>query len=304
MQVKTGVRSMRLDSGGQGVSEEKTNPQSRTPNPPILGLVAGQGELPKIIAAEAKKMGYSVVAIALQPPADETLRPFSDVFHKVHIGRFNQIIKLFKKHSVSEVVMAGKVPKGLLYQNKKSIIPDLRALRILLSLKDRSDSSFMEAVSAELEKEGMRLLKAISFTKNIMTTEGVLTKGRPNKNQLNDISFGWKIAKGIGQLDIGQTVVVKERAVMAVEAIEGTDEAIRRGGTLAGKDAVIVKVSKPGQDMRLDVPVVGIDTLSTMKEVNAVVLALEAGRSIILDKENFIKEADKAGIVVVGIKND
>jgi DUF1009 family protein len=269
-----------------------------------LGLIAGTGTLPCIIASEAKKRGFRVIVIALQPPADETLRPLADHFHKVHIGRFGEVIKTLRRSSVNEVVMAGKVPKTLLYQDKKSLIPDVRALKILFSLKDRSDSAFMDAIRTEIEKEGMKLIKATSFIKDMMTTEGVLTKKQPKKSQWNDISYGWKIAKGIGSLDIGQTVVIKGTAVMAVEAIEGTDEAILRGGGLAGNDAVVVKVFKPKQDARLDVPVVGIDTLSTMKQAGAKVLALEAKKSIILDKDDFIKEADQAGIIVVGVTAD
>lgn len=265
-----------------------------------LGLIAGKGDLPKAIASEAKKKGYRVIAIALQPLADESLSPFVDDFHMIPIGHFGTIIKLLKKFSVSEAVMAGKVPKGLLYQDKKSLMPDLKALKFLFSLKNYSDNTFLQAIKTELEKNGVRLLKTTVFTENLLTPEGVLTKKHPKKSQWKDIEFGWKIAKEIGRLDIGQTIVVKHAAVMAVEAIEGTDEAIRRGGSLS-EDATVIKVSRPRQDMRLDVPVVGVDTLSAMKKVKAKVLALEAEKSIIVDREKFIKEADKAGIVVVGI---
>jgi DUF1009 family protein len=269
-----------------------------------LGLIAGKGELPGVIASEAKKRGYAVAAIALLPLADDSLRPLVDKFYRVHIGRFGEIIKTLKKLAISEVVMAGKVPKSLLYRNKKSMVPDLRALKVLFSLKDRSDSAILQAISTVLEKEGMKLLKTTAFTKNMIAAKGVLTKRQPRKSQWNDIEFGWKIAKGIGRLDIGQTIVVKGTAVMAVEAIEGTDEAIMRGGGLGVKDSVVIKVSKPQQDMRLDVPVVGIDTITSMKKSKASVLAVEAGKSIIIDKERFLKAADKADISVVGITYD
>lgn len=265
-----------------------------------LGLIAGIGDLPKAIASEAKKKGYRVIAIALQPFADESLSSFVDDFHMISIGRLGAIIKLLKKFSVSEAVMAGKVPKGLLYQDKKSLMPDLKAVKFLFSLKNYSDNTFLQAIKTELEKNGVRLLKTTVFTENLLTPEGVLTKKHPKKSQWKDIEFGWRIAKEIGRLDIGQTIVVRHAAVMAVEAIEGTDEAIRRGGSFS-EDATVIKVSRPQQDMRLDVPVVGVDTLSTMKKVKAKVLALEAEKSIIVDREKFIKEADKAGIVVVGI---
>ena len=289
MQVKTGA-------GDQGPGTSKKDPKPRT-----LGIIAGMGRLPVAIATEAKKMGYYVVGIALQPPADESLRPVTDDFHKVRIGSFGGLLSLLKKLSVTEAVMAGKVPKKLLYENKRSLIPDLKAMKLFFSLKDRADDSIMKAVVKELEKNNITIHKTTTFTKDLLAAEGVLTRHKPSKDDMKDIEFGWAIAKQIGRLDIGQTVVVKNRAVMAVEAIEGTDEAIKRGGALAQKDAVVIKVSKPQQDMRFDVPAVGIDTLRSMKKVEARVLALEASQCIIVDKEKFLIEADKAGIAVIGI---
>jgi hypothetical protein len=270
----------------------------------ILGLIAGMGGLPVAIANEAKKMGYKVIAIALQPPADETLKPIADDFYKIRIGNLGGLLALLKKMSITEAVMAGKVPKRLLYENKKDLIPDIKAMKLLFSLKDRSDDTIMKAVVRELEKSGVKIHKTITFTKNLLAPEGVITRKKPTKDDLRDIKFGWQIAKKMGALDIGQTVVVKNMAVMAVEAIEGTDEAIKRGGLLAGKDAVVVKVSKPQQDMRFDVPVVGTETLRTMKKAGATVLAIETAKCIILDRDQFINEANRAGIAVVGISLD
>ncbi len=270
--------------------------------PKTLGLIAGMGDLPAAVASGARKMGYRVVAIALQPPADESLRPVADDFHKINIGRFGGLISLLKKQSITEAVMAGKVPKRLLYANKAGLVPDLKAVKLLFSLKNRSDDTIMKAVVAELEKNGIRFHKTTAFIKDLLAPEGVMTRLKPSRGEMRDIEFGWDIAKKIGRLDIGQTVVIRDQAVMAVEAMEGTDEAVRRGGALAGKDAVVVKVSKPRQDMRFDVPVVGSGTLASMKASGARVLAVEAGKCIIIDKENFIKEADGAGLVVTGIK--
>jgi hypothetical protein len=194
--------------------------------------------------------------------------------------------------------MVGKVPKSLLYKSK--IIPDLRATKLLLSLKDRSNDSILQAVAKELEKEGIHLLTITSLSSSLLTPEEILTRDKPSKDEWKDIVFGWKIAKEMGRLDIGQTVIVKNQAVMAVEAIEGTDEAIKRGGNLAGEGAVIVKVSKPNQDMRFDVPTVGPYTLNVMREVKARVLAVEAKKSILLNKDRLIEESDKAGITIVG----
>jgi DUF1009 family protein len=268
-----------------------------------LGLIAGMGELPVAVAAEAKRMGYRIVAIALQPPADESLKPVADDFHKVSIGHLGGLISLMKKLSITEAVLAGKVPKALLYKNKKDIIPDMKMVKVLFSLKNRADDTIMNAYVREIEKEGIKFHNTTTFTKPLLAHEGVLTKKKPSKSEKLDINFGWEIAKEMGRLDIGQTVIVKNMAVMAIEAIEGTDEAIKRGGSLAQKDAVVIKVSKPNQDMRFDVPVIGVDTLHSMNKSNSKVLAVEAEKCIIVDKEKFIQEADKAGIVVVGVKN-
>lgn len=256
------------------------------------------------LATEARKMGYRVVAIALKPLADKSLSPFADEFCEVGVGHLGKLIGILKKFNIRDVVMAGKVPKGLLYKHKGSILPDIRAIKLLFSLKDRSDDSIMLGIIKELEKEGIKLLKITTFTKNLLAPEGVLTKRQPKEGQWKDIEFGWKIAKEIGRLDIGQTVVVKDLAVMSVEAIEGTDEAILRGGELAGHEAVVIKISKPQQDMRFDVPAVGVDTLHVMKKTHADVLAIEADKSIIIDREKFIHEADRLGVTVVGVSSD
>lgn len=280
------------------------NAQAPSDSPVTLGLIAGMGELPKAVAAEAKKMGYRVAAIALQPPADESLKPIADEFYKVSIGRLGGLISLLKKLSITEAVMAGKVPKSLLYKNKKDIIPDLKMVKVFFSLKDRADDTIMNAFVTELEQNGIKIHDTTTFTKNLLFPEGVLTRKKPSKKESQDIEFGWGIAKEMGRLDIGQTVVVKDMAVMAIEAIEGTDEAIKRGGNLAHGNAVVIKVSKPKQDMRFDVPVIGLDTLSAMKISGATVLAFEAGKCIIVDKAEFIRTADKEGLVVIGVKND
>jgi DUF1009 family protein len=263
-----------------------------------LGLISGMGELPKAIAAEARVLGYTVFAIALDPLADRSLSSYVDEITWVNIGKFGKIIDTLTKHNLKEVIMVGKVPKSLLYKSK--ITPDLRAIKLLFSLKDRSDESILQAIAQELEKEGFTLLNIASLSSSLLTPEGILTDDSPTEDEWKDIAFGWKIAKEIGRLDIGQTVVVKNQAVMAIEAIEGTDEAIKRGGRLAGKGAAVIKVSKPNQDMRFDVPVVGLNTIRSMTEVGARTLAVEAKKSIILDKDKMIEESKKAAISVIG----
>jgi hypothetical protein len=266
----------------------------------VLGLIAGQGELPRAVAMDARAKGYKVVAVALDSLADDSLESCVDVMGRFNVGKVGKIIEFLKKNNVKETVMAGKVPKSLLY--KGDIKLDLKAIKLLFSLKDRRDDSILLAASKELEKHGIRLLDMTDFCSGLLTPEGVLTSTKPSRSEWKDIKFGFKMAKEIGRLDIGQTVVVKEQAVMAVEAIEGTDEAIRRGGRLANGGATVVKVSKPEQDMRFDVPVVGMKTLQTMIEAKIRVLAVEAGKSIFLQRDEFIKEAEEAGITVVGYR--
>jgi hypothetical protein len=268
---------------------------------PKLGLIAGNGELPLAVAEEARAKGYEVIAIGLEPLADRALTSAVNNMRWINVGKLGDIIGYLKKSGVSEAVMAGKVPKSLLFKSK--ITPDLRAIKLLFTLKDQSDDSILLAIAKELKKDGITLLNTTDFTTSLLTPEGVITAECPTENEWKDIAFGWKIAKEIGRLDIGQTVVIRNQAVMAVEAIEGTDEAIRRGGTLAGSGAVVIKVSKPQQDMRFDVPVVGPDTLRSMIAVQARVLAVESQKSILLQRARIAAEADNAGISIVGISD-
>ena len=267
-----------------------------------LGLIAGMGELPIAIAADARSKGYTVIAAGLEPLADRALGSYVDEVRWINVGKLGEIIDYLKKSGVDEVVMAGKVSKELLYKSK--ISPDLRAIKLLFAIKDRSDDSIMLAIAKELEKDGLKLLNTTDFSTRLLTPEGVLTDHGPTEDEWKDIAFGWGIAKEMGRLDIGQTVVIRNLAVMAIEAIEGTDEAIKRGGKLAGSAAVVVKVSKPKQDLRFDVPVVGLDTLRSMVEANARVLAVEAEKSILLNRVRLLKEANEAGIAVVGFRDN
>lgn len=268
----------------------------------IIGLIAGTGELPKAVAVEAKDKGFRVVAVALEHLADKGLASLVDEIRWVNVGKLATIIESLKHFGAEKAVMAGKVPKALLY--KGNITPDLRAMKLLFTLRDRSDDSILLAITRELEKDGIALLNTTDFCQNILTPEGILTEKGVTEEEWADIRFGWKIANEMGRLDIGQTVVMKGKAVMAVEAIEGTDKAIQRGGAYANGGAVVVKISKPDQDMRFDVPVAGLDTLRAMIKVRARVLALEAKRSILLQKERVLREADEAGITVVGYSGE
>lgn len=264
-----------------------------------IGIIAGSGELPLVIAEDAKARGYRVVTAALEHLASPDLEAVSDSFRWLNVGKLGALIDYLKAESISEAIMAGKVPKSLLFKAK--IVPDMRAVKLLFTLKDRTDDGILQALTGELQREGIRIVDTAAFSPDLLMPQGVITRMRPSQDEWKDIAFGWTIAKGIGSMDIGQTVVVKEKAVMAIEAIEGTDEAILRGGSYANGRAVVVKVSKPHQDMRLDVPAIGIMTLETMIRAGARVLALEAGRSIIIQREKMIRRADEAGIAIVGI---
>ncbi|MFQ3574214.1 MAG: UDP-2,3-diacylglucosamine diphosphatase LpxI [Thermodesulfovibrionales bacterium] len=265
-----------------------------------IGIIAGSGALPIQIAKDANCKGYEVFVLALENLADTSIQDNAHKTFWVNIGRLGKLIGILKDNGIKEVVIAGKVPKTLLYKSK--ITPDLRAIKLLFSIKDRTDDAILNAFANELKGEGIEIIDTTTFSPNIVTPEGLLTTNPPNAAELKDIEFGWKIAKEIGRLDIGQTVVVKGLAVMAVEAIEGTDEAIIRGGNLGGEGTVVVKVSKPQQDMRLDVPTVGMTTLESMIKVKARVLAVEAEKTIIVDRSNFLDKADTVGISVVGYK--
>jgi DUF1009 family protein len=264
-----------------------------------LGLITGEGEMPRTIALEAKRQGYEVVAVAIKGLTDESIEKYADTVKWFKVGKASSVIKFLGDSGVDEAVFAGKFPKSLIVKGVLS--PDLRLLRFLFNLKNKGDDSILNAVEEELRKDGIRLLDIRDFSKELLTPEGTLTRRRPKKDEWKDIEYGFGIAKGVGGLDIGQTVVVKGQAVIAVEAIEGTDEAILRGGRLAGGGAVVVKVSRPGQDMRLDVPVVGLRTLDCLIKAGIRVLAVEAQSSIFLDKEEFIKKAGAEGISVVGV---
>lgn len=263
-----------------------------------VGLIIGTGEMPRAIAGDVRSRGYRIVAAALESLADPALEDHVDVMEWFNAGKVGAVIKYFKKHRIKEALMAGKVPKTLLYRG--GIKPDLRAMKMFLTVRDKNDDSIIGAISREFEGEGIRFLDMRDFCSGLLTPEGALTRKGPSRDEWKDIEFGFRMAKDIGRLGIGQTVVVKDLAVMAVEAVEGTDEAIRRGGGLADFGATVVKVSRPGQDMRFDLPVVGLETLEAMIEGGISVLAVEAGKSIFLDRDEFVRRAEEARISVVG----
>jgi UDP-2,3-diacylglucosamine hydrolase len=263
-----------------------------------IGLIAGNGIFPIEFAKAAKKKGLEVIAVAHEGETLPELAQWADAVFWIKVGQLGKLIKIFKEQGVRDVLMAGGIKKTRLFSGA---LPDLRGAALLARMIHKKDDSILRAVAEDLEAEGISVRESTLYLDSILAPSGVLTKRKPSKDEWKDIEFGWQMAKEVGRLDIGQTVLVKDQAVLAVEAIEGTDEAIRRGGKLCNGGAVVVKICKPQQDLRFDLPAAGARTIATMKEVKAACLAVEAGKTIILDKESVIAEANKAGIVIVGV---
>lgn len=262
-----------------------------------LGLIAGNGTFPLLFAEEARRGGYSVVAVAHRGETNEAIERAADEVTWVYVGQLGKIIRAFQRSGVTEAVMAGGIRKVKLFGNFR---PDLRGAQFLARLKSREDDTLLRGIADELAADGIQILPSTLCLPHIISTEGVLTKRAPRRREWDDIRLGLKIAKEIGRLGIGQTVVVKNQVVVAVEAVEGTDAAIQRAGALAQSGCVVVKVSKPQQDLRFDVPAVGVDTIERLHEAGAAVLAVETGRTILLEKDALLRLANAYGIAVVG----
>lgn len=264
-----------------------------------IGLIAGNGRFPIIFAENAKRLGYVVSAVAHIDETTPELERYVDRIHWVRIGQFNKIIQALKAEGVHQAVMLGGMKKTHLFTTAR---PDFRALALFGRLEKWKDDGILRAVAAELESEGIRIMEATFGLQNILVEEGDLTKRPLTSKEMDDVRYGWEVAHEIGRLDIGQCVIIKDQVVLAVEAAEGTDEAIRRGGRLAVDGAVVVKRCKPQQDLRFDLPTIGPNTIEAMQEAKATVLALEATKTILLDRDEFLDKANCARIAVVGLK--
>jgi len=263
-----------------------------------LGLIAGNGRFPLIFAEQARREGVELVTVAHRGETLEEIERLAGDVTWVYVGELGKIIRTFQRAGVNEAVMVGGIKKVKLFSNFR---PDLRGAAFLARVRSREDDQLLRGVAVELEKDGIRVLESTLFLSEIIPGEGALTRRSPTIEEWRDIRLGFETAKEIGRLGIGQCVVVKRRVVVAVEAVEGTDAAIRRGGELAKDGFVAVKVSKPQQDLRFDVPAVGLDTIKMMRELKGAVLAVEAGKTILIEKEELIAEAERAGIAVVGV---
>ncbi len=264
-----------------------------------IGIIAGGGQFPLLFARAAKKEGREIVVAAHKGESWHELDEVADTIAWVKLGQLGKIIKFFQQERVTEAVLVGTITKTRIFRD---VWPDLKGISLWNKMNSRQDDAILRAVAQSLENEGIRVVESTLFLPHLFFPKGVLTKKKPSAEQMQDIRFGWQTARAIGNLDIGQCVVVRDRAVLAVEAIEGTDATIARGGSLGREKAVVVKVKKPKQDFRFDLPAIGEKTIETMKSVNAAVLAVEAGHSLLFDGENVIKKANLGGIVIVGIE--
>jgi DUF1009 family protein len=267
-----------------------------------LGLIAGNGRFPFLVLDAARAAGHDVTIVALQEEAFPDLadaasrEPRADI-HWVSIGQLGTCIRVLKQAGVSEAVMAGQVKHTKLFSG---IVPDLTALGVLMRLKSRNTDAIISAVADVLKDQGITLLDSTAFLAPLLAREGVLTARRPTAEEEADLAFGYKVADIIAGLDVGQTIAVKASAVVAIEAMEGTDAVIARAGALAGSGVRIVKVAKPHQDMRFDVPVIGVATIDAMVRAGATILSVDAARTLMLDGDAIVKAADAAGVAIVG----
>ena len=264
----------------------------------IIGLIAGKGQFPLLFAQAARARGASIIAAAHRGETDPALAELVQEFHWVYVGQLGKIIRIFKDAGVQRAVMAGGISRGRLFRDFR---PDLRALSVVRRAGAGHDDRLLQAVAAELEKEGITIAPSTLFLDQLLAPPGKLSKRAPTREEFLDIDLGFRLAKEIGRLDIGQCVVVRRQVVVALEAIEGTDECIRRAGALAGPGTVVVKVSKPDQDLRFDVPAVGPDTIRSLVDARAAVLAIEAGKTLTFDRPLMLAEAQPARIAIWGV---
>ncbi len=273
-----------------------TSAPASTPRTSRWGLIAGNGQFPFLVLEGARSQGIEMAVIALREEASPELERVATRLHWVSLGELGKALELLHQEGVNKAVMAGQVKHNKLFS---SIRPDWKLAKLLMSLPLKNTDSLIGAVARVLEAEGIELVDSTAFLKPLVPEPGVLTRRAPDAGEAADIAYGLRIARQIASLDLGQTVIVRERACVAIEAMEGTDEAIERAARITGQARlVVVKVSKPRQDMRFDVPVVGLSTVEVMKRTNATALAVDARRTLLFDRTRLLNAADAAGIAI------
>jgi DUF1009 family protein len=265
-------------------------------SPEVLGIIAGNGVYPRALATAARKAGVKkIVVAAFTDETDPAISDLVDVVEWLRIGQLGRLLKFFQHHSVHRAIMAGQIaPKNLF-----DLRPDMKALVVLAKLKQRNAESIFSAIADELKKVDVDLLPAATFLEDQLAAKGLIAGTKLSRTEAEDVDLGWNVAKEIARLDIGQTIIVKNGTVLAVEAFEGTNDAIKRGGALARESAVMIKVAKPNQDMRFDVPVVGVETLNIAAEAKLRVIAVEAEKTLLLERDKVIDLAQRAKISIV-----
>lgn len=266
-------------------------------NPSILGIIAGNGVYPQVLADAARAAGVErIVAAAFSDETDPILEQHVDALQWMRVGQLGRLLKFFREQAIHHAIMAGQIaPKNLF-----DLRPDLKALMLLGKLKQRNAESIFAAIADELAKIEVDLLPATTFLEDSLAQPGLIAGPKLSPRELNDIEYGWSVAKEIARLNIGQTVIVKNGTIVAVEALEGTNEAIRRAGALAREGAVMVKVAKPNQDMRFDVPIIGAATIRVATDAGLRVIAVEAGKTLLLQWDAIANLARAASISIVG----
>jgi DUF1009 family protein len=261
-----------------------------------LGIIAGNGVYPRLLADAARKAGVKkIIAAAFTGETDPALEQHVDLLEWMRVGQLNRLLKFFRAQNIHDAIMAGQIaPKNLF-----DLRPDWKALMLLGKLKQRNAESIFAAIADELANVDVDLLSATTFLEDSLARSGLIVGPTLSRQEQDDVDLGWKIAKEIAQLDIGQTIVVKNGTVVAVEALEGTNEAIKRGGALAREGAIMVKVAKPKQDMRFDVPVIGLETIRICSEARLRVIAVEAGKTLLLERDAIIDLASRSKISMV-----
>ena len=271
-----------------------------TPDRQCIGIVAGRGQFPALVAGMAAKHGSKVVICGFYDHTDQSLASLSSAFCLLHLGQLGKLIKFFKKQKVTHICFAGAIskPKAL------NIRPDWRALSLLLNLRAFGDDALLRAVACELEKEGFNVVQAASLLPGLAAPLGVLGSRNPSLEEWEDIVYGWPMAQNIGRLDIGQCIVVRRKMVMAVECLEGTDATLARGGELGGEGCSAIKIVKPGQDERLDLPAIGLDTINMLLKHNYACLAYQAGKTLFFDRDQSLQEANRGGLCLIGLPDN
>lgn len=264
------------------------------------GLIAGNGRFPFLVLEAARSQGIDMVVAAIKEETSPDIERQAKTVHWLSLGQLGKLIKTFKAEGVTQAIMAGQVKHKQIFSG---ILPDFKMMQLLASLATRNTDSLIGAVAKVLEDEGIHLVNSTEFLSPLLPAAGVLTKRAPTKEEQQDLDYGYTLARELGRLDVGQTVVVAEAACVAVEAMEGTDAVMDRAASLVnGRALRVVKLAKPKQDLRFDVPVVGLSTVATMKRAKVSAIAIEAKKTLMIDKDELLREADAAGIAIVAVE--